>query len=338
MKKRILIVLSCLLALSLLAGCARPTGGAPVLPVEDSASEAAPEKPLRIVTTIFPVYDWLMNLLGEQQAKAELTLLLDNGVDLHSYQPTAEDIVRISNCDLFVYVGGESDAWVEGALREAVNPDMVIVNLLEALGDAARPEEIAEGMEAHDHDHDHDHEEEYDEHIWLSLKNAGRLCAVLRDSLCGLDPAGAAAYRENAAAYLEKLSALDAAYQAAVDKAPQRTLLFGDRFPFRYLTEDYGLDYYAAFSGCSAETEASFETIVFLADKLDELGLRAILQLESADGSIARTIRENTAAKDQEILTLDSLQSATSRDRLSGTSYLSVMENNLRVLEQALES
>lgn len=347
MKKQFALVLGAILLLSILAGCGSNA------PNASTTNETATEK-LRIAATIFPVYDWVVNILGDNAANAELTLLLDNGVDLHSYQPTVDDIVKISTCDLFIYVGGESDEWVDDALREASNKDMIVLNLLELLGDAVKEEEVVEGMEAedeHDHgdhdedpdedhdEHDHDEEEEieYDEHVWLSLRNASVLCDAIAEALSALDAENAETYTANAKAYCEKLAALDAKYQEAVDAAPVKTLLFGDRFPFRYLVDDYGLNYYAAFVGCSAETEASFETIVFLANKVDELGLHAVCQIESADGSIARTIQENTQSKDQQILTLDSMQSTTSQDLAGGASYLSIMEQNLAVLKAALQ-
>lgn len=335
MKKYISCVLVFVLALSLLS----VSGTA-------SAEEAAAAPKLRIVTTIFPIYDWVMNVLGEQAENAEVSMLLDNGVDLHSYQPTADDIVRISGCDLFIYVGGESDEWVRDALQEATNKNMAVINLMEALGDSVKEEELVEGME-HDHDHDHAHEEdhdhdaeqeevEYDEHVWLSLKNAAVLCRAIAEALGQIDRENAALYTANAGAYIEKLNTLDAQYQAAVDAAALHTLLFADRFPFRYLADDYALDYYAAFVGCSAETEASFETIIFLAGKLDELGLPAVLQIESADGSIARTVVENTQSRDQQILTMDSMQSTTAKDVAAGANYLSIMEKNLDILKAAL--
>lgn len=308
-----------------------------------SETQTLPKK-LSIVTTIFPEYDWIMNLLGEQAANAEIAMLLDNGVDLHSYQPTVDDIVKISSCDLFVHVGGESDEWVEDALAEATNKEMIVINLMEALGDKIKEEELVEGMEAgHDHheddheDHHEDDEREYDEHVWLSLKHAGTLCEAICEALCRMDPANADSYRENLTSYKERLSALDADYQRAVHDAAARTVLFGDRFPFRYLVDDYGLAYYAAFVGCSAETEASFETIVFLANKVDELGLNAVCQIESADGAIARTIIENTQRKNQQILTMNSMQSTTSQDVEKGASYLTIMEQNLDVLKRALQ-
>ena len=289
---------------------------------------------LQIVTTTFPEYDWARNVLGDTEG-AEITLLLDEGVDMHSYQPTARDIVKISTCDLLIYGGGESDAWVQDALVEGADPDMVVISLLETIGDSAKAEETVEGMEAEDEEGEDG--PEYDEHVWLSLRNAAVLTGAIADSLARLDPDHAQAYRDNADAYDRELSALDKEYRAAVSGAKVRTLLFGDRFPFRYLTDDYGLDYYAAFEGCSAETEASFGTIVFLAHKVDELGLKAILTIETGDQKIAETIRENTSSKDQQILVMDSMQSASSEEAERGVTYLSIMEQNLEVLKKALQ-
>ena len=301
---------------------------------------------IEIVTTIFPEYDWTREILGKNPANAEVTMLLDNGIDLHSYQPTAQDLIKISDCDLFIYVGGESDEWVERALEQSTNKDMVVINLLESLGDKVKEEEVKEGMqgeEEHDHDHeDHDHEEEeeeveYDEHVWLSLKNASAICETIEKGIEKIDPANASTYKENLASYKAKLNSLDADYKAAVEAAAIKTLVFGDRFPFRYMVDDYGLDYYAAFVGCSAETEASFETIVFLAGKIDELGLHSVLTIEGNDHRIAETVIANTTAKNQKILTMNSLQSTTSRDVTNGTSYLTVMTENLNTLKEALK-
>ena len=302
---------------------------------------------IQIVTTIFPEYDWVMNILGDHADKAEVTMLLDNGVDLHSYQPTTDDILKISDCDLFIYVGGESDGWVDNALQEATNQDMVAINLLEVLGNSVKEEEVVEGMQEedeHEHEHEdagdeHEHEDsepEYDEHVWLSLRNASTLVQSISDAIIRIDPGNAEDYKNNTTAYIDKLNALDKEYSSAVSNASFNTLLFGDRFPFRYLTDDYGLEYYAAFVGCSAETEASFETITFLSQKVDELGLPAVMTIEGADHKIAETIVRNTQSKDQKILTMDSMQSTTSKDVANGTSYLSVMEDNLSVLKEAL--
>lgn len=306
-------------------------------PTDASAGETeeASADKLKIVTTIFPEYDWVRQIAEDQISNMELTMLLDNGIDLHSYQPTADDIMKISDCDIFVYVGGESDEWVEDALKEAVNKDMQVINLLEVLGDSVKTEEMVEGMQ--ETEHDHEHEEEADEHVWLSLKNAQTLSDAIASALETADPANKETYAANAASYVEKLAALDTQYQEAVNNASQKTLLFGDRFPFRYLVDDYGLSYYAAFAGCSAESEASFETISFLAQKVDELGLKNVLTIEKSDQKITKTIIENTRDKNQNILTLDSMQSTTSDDVANGTTYLSVMENNLSVLKEALQ-
>ena len=319
----------------------------------------AEEKKLSVVTTIFPVYDWVREIVGDND-NVEITMLLDNGVDLHSYQPTAQDIMKVATCDVFVYVGGESDEWVEDALAETVNPDMVVVNLVEAMGDDIKMEEIVEGMEhehdedeEHDHDedehgdedhenedeegdHEHEDEDEVDEHVWLSLRNARKLVKALAVALGEADLANAEGYAANADAYIEKLAALDAEYAAVREAAEFDTVLFGDRFPFRYLVDDYDLSYFAAFSGCSAESEASFETIVFLAGKVDALGLSTVLTIEGDNHRIAETIIANTQAKDAKVLALDSMQATTGEDVKNGATYLGVMEANLEVLRQAL--
>ena len=305
------------------------------------ACSKAPEKNgnLKIVTTIFPQYDWVMNVLGDNPAKADVTLLQDSGADLHSFQPTASDIMKISECDLFIYVGGESDEWVDDVLKEATNKKMVAINLMDALGDTVKEEEIVEGMQEEEHEHEHHHEEseiEYDEHIWLSVKNASVLVNTISGALQKIDSANANTYKANADSYIAKLNELDKQYQDVVYNASVKTVLFGDRFPFRYLVDDYGLTYYTAFVGCSAESEASFETITFLAKKTDELSLHAVLTIEGKNHKIAETIIDNTASKDQKILTMDSMQSVTSADIANGANYISIMEGNLSVLKEAL--
>lgn len=320
-------VFSAILALTLLFSCLLPA--------------FAEGKKLNVVTAIFPIYDWTRQVIGTD-GNADLTLLLDSGVDLHSYQPTAADIMRIATCDVFIYVGGESDQWVTDALKEKVNQDMIVINLIEALGDDAKIEEIVEGMEhEHDHDHeeeehDHDHEEDVDEHVWLSLRNAQKLVRVIAQRLGQADPARAETYLANAEGYCAELSALDQEYAAAVSSAAYDTILFGDRFPFRYMTDDYGLKYYAAFSGCFAETEASFQTIIFLAQKVDELKLPAVLTIEGANHKIAETVVLATAAKDQKVLTMNSMQGTTIGDVQNGVTYLGIMRDNLEVLKAAL--
>ena len=346
---------------------------------------------VKVVTTIFPEYSWVKEIAGAQEKNVEITLLAKKGVDLHSYRPSVEDILKIANCDLFIYVGGESDAWVEKALQEGKNPKRKAINLMKLLGERVREEETVEGMEKEkhhehgdkekhedhdDHEHtgkqdarhdghqdkedrqdDHDkahrekehhdkehhekehHDEvEYDEHVWLSLKNADMICRAIAEDLAALDSQSAAAYRANYEAYSKKLAALDAQYKDAIAKAPVKTVLFGDRFPFRYLADDYGLTYFAAFKGCSAETEASFETVAFLARKTEELKLPAVLAIERRQHKLAQTIADNTKSRNQKILTMNSMQSVTEDEVKNGASYLKVMEANLKVLKEALQS
>ena len=373
----------------------------------DSSNAKESDGKLKVVTTIFPEYDWTKEVvgLGENSVdksvsdKVELTMLLDSGVDLHSFQPTAEDITKISTCDVFIYVGGESDKWVDDALKEATNKDMIVIDLMDVLKDNVKEEELVEGMQGEeeeeegeesvaseteapaveetiegtlesdlgseltdtpeedvdshdgdavgeDADHDHDHEGEghhhdegeieYDEHVWLSLRNAQVVTSEIAAKLGEADPDNAEVYKKNADAYNQKLSDLDAEYKTAVENGKNDTLIFGDRFPFRYMVEDYRLNYYAAFIGCSAETEASFETIIFLAGKVDELGVGSICTIENSDQKIANTVKENTKTGDQEIVVLDSLQSVTSKDVDAGETYLGKMTENLEALKKAL--
>lgn len=302
-----------------------------------SADGQNSQKKLQVVATIFPEYDWVREILGEQAEDVDLTLLLANGVDMHSFQPTMADILKVSTCDVFIYVGGESDSWVADALKGAGNPDRTAINLMEVLGEQAKEEEVVEGMQDEDGHDSHDHDEvEYDEHVWLSLRNTEVFCDAISEALQAADPENAKLYEENTIAYKEKLAALDQQYQDTVDQSASKTVLFADRFPFRYLTDDYNLTYYAAFTGCSAETDASFETITFLAGKLDELKLPAVFTIENSDGKVAKAVIENTNTRDQKILTLDSMQSVTSEEIDAGTTYLSIMEENLKILKEAL--
>lgn len=324
-------ILACLLAGILL-----------VAPLSACGSDAAASKDddkLKIVCTTFPQYDWVRHILGDHAQNVELTLLLDNGVDLHSFQPSVEDVTKITSSNLFIYVGGESEEWVEDALKNASNDSLIAINLMDSLGNSVKDEEIKEGMDSgHENEGDpnHNEESEADEHVWLSLKNTEVFCELITEKLIEIDPANAANYEENLAAYQNELGILSDAYQATVDKATFDTVVFGDRFPFRYLFDDYKIDYYAAFPGCSAETEASFETVIFLAEKMDELKLESIMVTESSDQKIAETIIRNTKNSNQDILMLDSMQAVSMDDINEGKTYLSIMENNLAVLEDAL--
>ena len=291
---------------------------------------------IKIVTTVFPQYDWAKNILGDNPSGAELILLADNGADMHSFQPGAEEIVDISTADVLIYVGGESDTFVDDVLKTNGNEKMHVINLLESAGDYIKEEELVEGMEGEEEEGEEEEEPEYDEHVWLSLRAASGLCEEICDAICKVDPSNEEYYRNNLKEYKEKLDSLDEEYAKAVSEASTDTILFGDRFPFRYMVDDYGIKYFAAFVGCSSETDASFETVTFLAKKVDELGLDSVMIIENSDGAIAQAIISNTETKDQKVLTMDSMQSVTADDIEAGETYLGIMEENLRVLKEAL--
>lgn len=336
MKRILCAVLSVLLIVTLFSACGSKNGNTETeSAVAGNDTEKTDDGAMKIITTIFPIYDWTRKILGDKAETADLHMLLDSGADLHNFQPTMDDMMQISTCDVFIYVGGESDKWVDDVLATTKNEKLIAVNLMDALGDSLKEEELKEGMEAEEEEE----EEEgpaYDEHIWLSLQNAAALCDVIAAKLGEADAENASLYKANAEAYLEKINALDADYQAAIEVAQTKTLLFADRFPFRYLTADYNLDYYAAFMGCSAETEVSFDTVKFLAGKLDELGLKYVCTLTGGDGRIAETVIGATEAKDQTVLQFDSMQNVTADDVANGADYLAIMQSNLDVLKTAL--
>lgn len=316
----------------LLAGC----GSTASADKADGSADSG--KKLSIVCTSFSGYDWAREITAGTDS-CEITYLLSNGVDMHSFQPSAEDIMKISKCDMFIYVGGESEGWTEDALAESVNKDMKVIKFLDVKGLESKEEEVKEGMEGEEEEEEGEgvEEVEYDEHVWLSLRNAEVLCGEIADDLCELDSANADSYRASLAAYTEKLDKLDNDFKTLVDGSANKTLIFGDRFPFRYFVDDYGLDYYAAFVGCSAETQASFETIAFLAKKVDETGTGTVFTIENSDGKIAEAIVENTSSKDQKIAVLDSVQSIDSEHISSGTTYYNIMEKNYETLKEALK-
>ena len=329
--------------------------------MESGKKDSAPQK-ISVVATIYPQYDWLKNVIGERADAVDLKLLIKNGTDLHSYKPSAKDIATIAKADLVVYVGGESDEWIEKALEVTPKEGRIALNLMKALGDRVKEEEVAEGMQVEEHHHEHgeeaeEHEHEHhehaekhedehhhheevenDEHIWLSLKNAWILVNALAQSLSKVDSANSSIYTANAILYNAKLWEMDKEFATATSDASQKTVLFGDRFPFRYLVDDYGIKYYAAFAGCSAESEASFETVTFLANKMDSLALPAIFTIDGSDGKIARAILDASKnSKNAQVLTLNSMQSVTDEQIKAGVDYLSIMRDNLEVLKKALK-
>lgn len=373
MKGKIKLIIFALVAVLFVGGCAKKDGAVKEEKENTKNVEENVEKDekkddeISVVTNIYPSYDWVKEIAKDTNVTVKN--LTDNGINLHNFEPSAEDITSIKNANLFVYVCGESDEWAPDAIKES--PNVTAINMMEVLKDNIKPEEVVEGMEDEDHDHDHDedddeddhdeddhdedehdedeHDEdenehhehhhhhddevEMDEHVWLSLKNAKLVCNEICENLKKLSPKYADKFDENLKAFVEKLDALDKKYSEELSNQKFDTVLFGDRFPFRYLVDDYNLKYYAAFVGCSQESEASFETIVFLANKVDELGLNSIFTLSDSDHKIAETIKENTKTKTQEIRVLNSLESVSSSDN---TSYLEIMEENLDALKAGL--
>lgn len=291
-------------------------------------------KKLNIIATIFPEYDWAKNIIGNSE-NINLSLLVKNGVDIHSYQPSTKDIVNISTCDLFIYVGGESDVWVKDVLKNAVNKNMKVINLMEVLSDSIQEEEIIEGMQSEAETENN--EIEYDEHVWISLSNAKRISKEICDKLCMLDPVNSEKYSENYKTYFSKLDSLDTKYKSELKNLSFDTAIFCDRFPFIYLFNDYNLKYFAAFTGCSAETEASFETMSFLTKKLNDLKTPAVFTIETSDQKLAKTVIANSNYKECKILVIDSLQNCSLKESENGKTYINTMENNLKTLAEVLK-
>lgn len=344
MKKYIGIGLSILVAIMMVLGCAKKesTGsseaesGSSVTESSSVAESNSEEtKKLSIVTTIFPAYDWVKQVVGDNK-NVEISFLIDKGVDLHSYQASAADIAKITDSDLFVYVGGESDDWAEDIIKE--NPNLNYINMVDSIGEAALAEELVEGMQdeeehANEEGEHEDGEEEIDEHVWLSIKNAETIVSAIEAKLAEIDPDNKAEYEKNANDYLAKLDELDKEYKDTLSSIQNKTIIVGDRFPFRYLVNEYGIKYYAAFTGCDAGSEASFETVKFLANKMDELNMSDIFIIDGSKGDLAKTIVDNTKDKNAKVLVLDSMQSTKSSDNAS---YLDIMKKNLEVLKEVL--
>ena len=301
----------------------------------DSASAGKAEK-ITVLASVFPAYDWARNIAAGSD-NVSVDLLLKDGVDLHSYQPSAKDIVKISTADIFIYVGGESDQWVSDALKNSGNENQVVINLMEVLKGFVKEEEVVEGMQADDeseHEEGEEHEErtesEFDEHVWLSLNNAIASSNEIARVLMERDEANAQIYMANLVSYVQALSSLKEAFAGEFGG---KTIIVCDRFPFRYLTDEFGIKYYAAFVGCSAETEASFETIAFLAKKCQELDAKAVFVTESADKKIARTVTSSAKREGLPVITLDSMQSVTLKQAKKGADYLNIMRANLEALK-----
>ena len=313
----------------LLAGCAAPAEE----PEEDDGR-------LRVVATVFPAYDFARQAAGDL---AEVTLLLPPGMESHSYEPTPADILAVQECDLFLCLGGESDAWVDTILS-AVEPQGEILRMMECV-ELLEEETVAGMQEAPGHDHDHDHEEEpadgfavgevvgLDEHVWTSPRNAAAITRAIGEALADIDPAHAGAYRTNAAAYAAELDALDGAFEDFFAGVEDPVLVFGDRFPLRYFAERYGIEYYAAFPGCSTQTEPSAATIAFLTEKVETEHIGTVWYIEFSNHRVADSIAEAAGAGTSLFHTCHNV---TQAELDGGATYLSLMEGNLERLQTAL--
>lgn len=291
------------------------------------------EDKLNVVATIFPVYDWVKNVAGDVSS-VNLELLVKNGVDLHSFQPSAADIIKISTADVLVFVGGESDFWVNDVLKNPANKNISVINLMDLLEDSVKEEEFIEGMTAGEEPHSEEMESdepeeeiEYDEHIWLSVENAKISVQKIAEILSEKNPENAEIYGKNRDSYEKKLDELKNFYSPK--NAGNGTIIVCDRFPFRYMTDELGINYFAAFVGCSAETEASFETVAFLSKKVQEFGCHKVFVTENSDKKIARTVIKNAGFSSEcKIETLDSMQSVTFEQAKSGKNFIDTMKEN----------
>lgn len=296
------------------------------------SGKSAPDntvRPLRVVTTIFPEYDWVKTIT--EKSGAEVSILQNNGTDMHSYKLTAEDIISINECDVFIYVGGESDESIKDVLATAPKTGRAEIKLMDVLKDRVRDEELTEGMVSTEEE-----EPASDEHVWLSLTNAVLCSDKITEVLSDKDPGNAKLYQANHDDYVKELKKTDEDFKEVLKSASSDTVVFGDRFPFRYLFDDYSIKYYAPFSGCSAETEASFETISFMADKLDECGSEYIALLKGGNSKLAKTISESSKSKKAELIELDPMQQVTQEEIDSGVRYIDIMKDDLSVLAKIL--
>ena len=294
-----------------------------------------------VVTTIFPIYDVCRTIMGDD---SNVVYLEDNGVDLHSYQPTSADINTISKSKLFIYIGGESDDWATATLASANNAELQTLELLQVIVDQGRgiDESTADPNRyaINDEEEGEEGEIEYDEHIWLSIVNMIYITNAINDQLCAIYPDKAEEYTENTTAYVAELQTLNQAYETTIGNSSEtetknNTLVVADRFPFRYLVSDYNLNYYSVFSGCSAETEASFSQLGMIITKTNDLDVDYLLQLETSNGQIADTVIKNSNDTNRSKLIINSIQSTTTT-QAQNTSYIQLMQSNLLTLQTAL--
>jgi len=281
-----------------------------------------------IVTTVFPPYDFVRAIAGDN---VNLSMLLPPGAESHSFEPTPRDIITIRNCSVFIYTGGESDVWVDRILESMDTTQMKIIRMMDVVD--VVEEEIVEGMQDDDDDDHEDEEPAYDEHVWTSPQNAIRIVQAITDVLCEVDSASAALFRQNAQAYINSLDELDKQFQAVVDGARRKTIVFADRFPFRYFADAYGLTYFAAFPGCSTDTEPSAATVAFLINKVRAERIPVVFHIELSNERMADTIAEETGAKK---LLFHAGHNITKQDFDRGLTFLEIQRANIPGLREAL--
>ncbi len=286
---------------------------------------------ISIVTTIFPYYDFSKNIAGD---KAEITLLLSPGSEPHNYEPSPSDIVAVENCDIFIYNGGESDEWVESVLKSTQNDKMKILKMMDYVT------LLEEHSSEHNHDHAHENEEiehshgqGYDEHIWTSIKNAEILSSVIAETLSEIDEVNSSYYSEKENNYINNLDRLDKDFTNTVNNGERDVLVFGDRFPFLYFATDYNLHYEAAFPGCSSKTEPNISTVTHMIDFVRDEDIPVVFYLEFSNGKTAKLIAEDTGAKTMQF---SSCHNVTKEQFENEVSYISLMEQNLKALKEAL--
>lgn len=319
MKKNIVLILACACFIFGFSGCGK--------------TEKTDDGKLKVVATIFPAYDFARSVCGDT---ANVTLLLPPGAESHSFEPTPQDIINIQNADLFIYVGGESDSWVDDILKSMSEP-VKTLKMMDCV--TTVEEEIVEGMEEEQaeesgSDENQGDEIEYDEHVWTSPKNAIKIVKSISTALCGISKENEKTFTDNTDKCVSELEQLDKDFSDFFSTVTNKTLVFGDRFPFRYFADEYGLTYYAAFPGCSTETEPSAATIAFLIDKVKSEGITTVFYIEFSTHVIADTIAESTGAA---VTMLHSCHNVSEDDIAAGTTYISLMKQNLETLKTALK-
>ena len=323
MNKKTLKIIGGVLAIALILGIS-------IFAITNLSSK---QKTAGILATNFVGYDFARAVTGDE---SEVSMLLKPGVEMHSYEPTPEDIINIKKADLFIYVGGESDEWVKDLLKDNEIPEAKTLRLMDLV--ETKEEELSEGMEKNKHKHedesDSESEVEYDEHIWTSPANAIKLVSGIKDRLAQIHPESASTYTKNADAYIARLSSIDQQIRDVVRASNKKELIFGDRFPFRYFVDEYGLDYYAAFPGCSEQTEASSQTIAFLINKAKTSNANTILKIELTSDKLAKSIADEVGAS---VMVLNAAHNISSDDFKNGVTYADVMERNIEVLGEALK-